>query len=519
MTAMALLSIGGCMGGFLLARSNVQEMLFHQLTRDALQSGDVIGSFLEESRLLLSVLNQSKFAYCSEDEVDSFRQLVFHSQNLRDVGRMRDGKFACSALFGRKHFPDATYKADMTQLDGTRMYRNIPPYLSDKAMVFVLQKGDSFVVEDPNYDSHIQQTGPNTETTMVDIASQRKGRPSGKPSAIPGAVKDRDWQGNLGDTLYVTRCMPSDFICTSAYGSLSTAMWTQRAPVISFTALGGLLGMVLALVAVLIQLHNRSMTRQLRRAIQRGKVSLVYQPILDFSQGRIVGAEALARWNDEDGYPVSPEVFVRLAEERGFVGELTRHVTQLALRDFGEILRESEPFCLNVNITATDLDDATFLPMLESSLEAAGVAPQRLAIELTESSTARKQVAVDAISQLRKRGHSVQIDDFGTGYSSLAYLKDLSVDAIKIDKAFTQAIGTEAAIGAILPQILAMAEALNLLVIVEGIETPEQADYFSEVKMPVLMQGWFFGRPVPAEEFKRKLASERENSKQLTSVA
>ena len=129
-----------------------------------------------------------------------------------------------------------------------------------------------------------------------------------------------------------------------------------------------------------------------------------------------------------------------------------------------------------------------------------------LAIEVTESSTARIQVALKTIRELRKRGHSVQIDDFGTGYSSLAYLHDLSVDAIKIDRAFTQAIGTEAVTVGILPQILAMAKALNLQVIVEGIETVEQAVYFAGAEMPILGQGWLFGRPVPVEAFHLLLA-------------
>ena len=115
-------------------------------------------------------------------------------------------------------------------------------------------------------------------------------------------------------------------------------------------------------------------------------------------------------------------------------------------------------------------------------------------------------MAIETIHRLRLRGHSVHIDDFGTGYSSLSYLQDLSVDAIKIDRSFTQSIGTGAVTMAILPQILAMAEALDLHVIAEGIETVEQAGYFATAKQPVLAQGWLFGRPVPAKRFYRALA-------------
>jgi sensor c-di-GMP phosphodiesterase-like protein len=129
-----------------------------------------------------------------------------------------------------------------------------------------------------------------------------------------------------------------------------------------------------------------------------------------------------------------------------------------------------------------------------------------VAIEITEGSTASRGVAIETIAHLRHHGHSVHIDDFGTGYSSLSYLHELSVDAIKIDQTFTRAIGTESAVVAILPQILSMAAALDLSVIVEGIETPAQASYFAEFTQPILGQGWLFGRPVPASELMRLLA-------------
>jgi sensor c-di-GMP phosphodiesterase-like protein len=119
---------------------------------------------------------------------------------------------------------------------------------------------------------------------------------------------------------------------------------------------------------------------------------------------------------------------------------------------------------------------------------------------------------METIVSLRQRGHSVHIDDFGTGYSSLSYLHDLSVDAIKIYQFFTRAIGTGAVILAILPPILAMAEALNLQVVVEGVGTEQQADYFAGSHQPVPAQGWFFGRPVEVDEFRRLLVEDRRSA-------
>jgi sensor c-di-GMP phosphodiesterase-like protein len=159
-------------------------------------------------------------------------------------------------------------------------------------------------------------------------------------------------------------------------------------------------------------------------------------------------------------------------------------------------------------VAAADLSDRGFLSMLEKALKRSGVATRSLALEITESSTARNNTAIETIRVLRQRGHRVYIDDFGTGYSSLSYLHALSIDAIKIDKSFIQTIGTEAVTGCILPQILSIAKELSLEVILEGIETQEQLDHFSNAGQNLFAQGWLFGFPVPAAEFQRRLTSD-----------
>jgi sensor c-di-GMP phosphodiesterase-like protein len=250
------------------------------------------------------------------------------------------------------------------------------------------------------------------------------------------------------------------------------------------------------------------MEQQLRRAIAADKLTLAYQPIVNIDTGLIVGGEALARWTDEDGVVINPDVFIPLAEAKGIIGSITKLVVRHALRDFGDTLRSRADFRLSMNASATDLADPGFLPMLDDAVKRACIPPKRLAIEITESSTANRSEAMETIRELRRRGHSIHIDDFGTGYSSLSYLLYLSVDTIKVDKAFTKAIGTGSVTIAILPQILAMAESLGLGVVAEGVETEQQANYFSGSGQQVDGQGWYFGRPVPADEFHRLLAEQ-----------
>jgi len=287
--------------------------------------------------------------------------------------------------------------------------------------------------------------------------------------------------------------------------SVTEAIQANRGGLKACVALGGLTGGFLGFALSLLYRRNRDMEHQLRRAISKGQLRLVYQPIVSLPSGEVVGAEALARWTDEEGLDVGPDTFVKVAEDHGFVGEITKFVIRCALREFGETLRRNPEFRLSINVAAADLSDPEFLPMLEKSLNEALVQPRSLAIEVTESSTARHEVAIAAIRQLSQRGLDVHIDDFGTGYSSLSYLNGLAIHAIKIDRSFTQAIGTEAVTVSILPQILAMAAALKLQVIVEGVETAKQAIYFAGCGQPVLAQGWLYGRPISAPEFHERL--------------
>jgi sensor c-di-GMP phosphodiesterase-like protein len=324
---------------------------------------------------------------------------------------------------------------------------------------------------------------------------------------VKEAILAMDGVDHQGDTLYATRCSAHNANCVTAYTSAEEALKGEGSKVTGGMVSGCIAGALIGLLLSLIYQRNHSLCQQLHRAIRRNEVRVHYQPIVDIEDGRIVGAEALARWTDDHDQVIGPDVFVAIAEERGFVGELTRLVVRRALVDFAFTLRGRPDFRLNINVAAADLNDDSFLPMLQEALLQAQVPAQSLAIEITESATARKLKAAGTITELSRRGHSVHVDDFGTGYSSLAYLSELSVDTIKIDRAFTQAIGTGSVTVCILPQILEMADVLNLQVIVEGVETNEQAGYFAAGGRPVLAQGWLFGHPVPADEFHRILAA------------
>ena len=502
------LAAAGALGGYILGRAfalrQAEARLDHYANRILLEG--ITSS--SESRAVLASLNTSPYGFCSDSEIEYFRQLIFQSQFLKAAGRMRDGKIECSTTSGRSELAQMQNEPTIARQDGTRIYKNLPAFRVDDHNVISVQLGNSFIVYNPyNLASLVAPPMQFTETAID--PSTRQGVPLlGDLTIVNRNLLVREGKVQIGDTLYATRCSIDGATCITTYISIPNALAVTRSYATLFLALGALSGALVGLVFPMLYSRNKSVEQQLLRALRADALTVVYQPIVDLATGNIVEAEALVRWTDEYKNAVSPDVFVKIAEERGFVGQITKLVLRHALRDFGATMRARSTFRVNVNIAASDLADSNFLPMLEKALAEAEVSPRNLGIEITESYTARQQVARNTILRLRRQGHYVAIDDFGTGYSSLAYLHDLSVDAIKIDKAFTKAIGTDAVTVSILPQILTMAETLKLRVVVEGIETRAQADYFAASNQRIHAQGWLFGRPVPARQFLQLLDEE-----------
>ena len=498
-TAIALITGAGA--GYLLGHALTLRLAQGKLVRDAayvVLQGD---AFSDESRAMLATLKASSYAFCSEAEIDYFRKLLFRSKYIRDAGRMRNGTLVCSATISRADLPVEQFKPDISQPDGTLVFGNLPPFRSGNLRGILIELGDAYVVYAPNMGENRDGLTSHVLITSTGVVNPQFGEDRNGLSKEDAKIFTANGSARLKGNLYATRCSARYFRCASTYLSIPEVMANDRVHTTLGSVLGGLIGALCGLFFSLLHRRNRSIDHQLRRAIAKDKVRLVYQPIVDLASQRIIGAEALARWTDEEGFAVGPDVFVCVAEKYGFVGDLTQLVVRRALRDFAEIFKEYPDFRLSINVAAADLSDPAFLPMLEEELIRSGVRPGSLAIEITESSTARHEVARKAILCLRQRGHSVHVDDFGTGYSSLSYLHDLSIDTIKIDRSFTQAIGTQAVTVGILPQILAMAAVLKLNVIVEGVETSQQADYFTGADRRIFAQGWLFGRPVPPEEF------------------
>ena len=242
---------------------------------------------------------------------------------------------------------------------------------------------------------------------------------------------------------------------------------------------------------------------QLRDSLAHGGLELFYQPKISLRDGALLGAEALARWNHPERGLLPPADFIPLAEERGLISELGAWVLDEACRQAGVWRREhGRVVKLSVNLAAAQARSGDLVKDVLAACARHDVAPDDLELELTETGLMDNLAeVVPAFSGLRAAGVTIAVDDFGTGHSGFAYLRDLPVDVLKIDRSFVTDLETKQQDRDILETILSLARALRLDVVAEGVETQFQADLLRSLHCRTA-QGYLFARPMPAQEFR-----------------
>jgi EAL domain-containing protein (putative c-di-GMP-specific phosphodiesterase class I) len=234
----------------------------------------------------------------------------------------------------------------------------------------------------------------------------------------------------------------------------------------------------------------------LRRSIEKNEIYLNYQPQVEIDTGRLIGVEALVRWDNPELGTVPPVRFIPLAEDTGFINQLGKWVLYESCR---QMVRWQEAGLyvpkIAVNLSVKQFERGSIVNMVAEILKETGLEPQRLQLEVTESVIMNTGDALVFINDLHSIGVGLAIDDFGTGYSSLAYLKQLPVQTLKIDRSFIKDISTDVNDEAIAIAIIQLGKSLNLSVIAEGVETEEQAAFLLRHGCN-LAQGYFYSRPI-----------------------
>jgi diguanylate cyclase (GGDEF)-like protein len=258
-----------------------------------------------------------------------------------------------------------------------------------------------------------------------------------------------------------------------------------------------------AQVAERLKLENK-----LQRALEREQFVLFYQPKVDLRTGRVVGLEALIRWNDPDTGLVLPSLFIPLLEETAMIVEVGAWVMQRAVSQYAAWLATGlQPPRIAVNVSQVQLKRKDFVATLQQAIAIAGKPDHGLDLEITESMIMEDiESSIEKLKIMRDLGVGIAIDDFGTGYSSLRYLRRLPITALKIDRAFIRHMTTNPDDVAIVSTVIALAHNLHLKVIAEGVETEEQSKFLRLLKCDEI-QGYLFSKPVPAEQVPALLES------------
>lgn len=255
-------------------------------------------------------------------------------------------------------------------------------------------------------------------------------------------------------------------------------------------------------------LENIKLEHELRGAIAKGELRAFYQPKVDLNR-RIVGAEALIRWQHTELGMISPAKFIPLAEQTGLVVEIGYWILeQTCLWIKACEAQGFNPVRISVNLSGIEFKRPELVEMVAGILAKTGVDPKYIELELTESVTVGNiKNCIERMKELKSLGLTLSMDDFGTGYSSLSYLRNLPLDVLKVDQAFVRQLESDDSSQAIVKAILALANGLGMKTVVEGVETEEQLTFLKQQNCEIF-QGFLFCRPIPPEDFLKMLIAE-----------
>ena len=433
---------------------------------------------------------------CDADDLVELRVQAFRSRVIRDIGRIQDGRLLCTAAWGV--LADAPALPEPTRRAASHHFWSAGPALLDRRIsTDMIAAGDTILFVAPDWFGGAAHLDARTSSVVTTRNRRHVLRAWGTDIAPTTRAAEEAWY-DLGTVRGHVACDEDYDLCAIARTRGSGLIAASPQVLLGLVLLGGLAGLGINSLLGISRRRRATLQARLARALHRNRLHMAYQPLRKMSDRSLVGFEALARWTTSAGDSVPPDVFVPMAERSGLGRLLSRQIVEKVLADVAPVLREAPHLHISINVAAGDLLDPQFHACLDAQVARHGIAAGSVVLELTERSTAGRDDLVRNIGLLRERGYLFHVDDFGTGYSSLDYLASLPLDAVKIDRLFTQAAGSDSVMGRIFEPICRMAQALGVRVVVEGIENEAQAAYVARVAPEAIGQGWLFGRPGPA---------------------
>lgn len=317
---------------YLVASRMVIREARHLLLADSVRAIRLADAQAKEVRETLTVINGLANIPCSEGDMASLHKLIFLSRYLKDAGRIQGGKFLCSSVLPKSALPQEEVSPSSVGNDGLRTYRMAQWQIHGR-QTLIFQLGTAFV--DVFLDSHgelSQRSLPDEEYITTLRLERFQYLAPGIRAAAPQRAKLYTIPGEYaeGGRVLATTCSSVLAHCVTESIRTSDLLRHNKGRLTEYTALGGIIGALLGWVVSLRFGRDNTVAGRLKRAIRRREIRVAFQPIVDLSDSRVVGAEVLARWTDDDRVPISPDIFIRIAEEHGQMEMLTKRIVQRA---------------------------------------------------------------------------------------------------------------------------------------------------------------------------------------------
>ena len=449
---------------------------------------------------------------CSPEHLLAMRRVSYINRYIQEVIYLDGLKPRCSSLESQSR--EGTFPAaSKVTRDGYRVWLTAQNDIGLHRTMLALGSQRHVVMIDPQSLIDVLPFGNwSINTALISTDSNRVIASSFEfsPALWQRLKQSGDEQLKLQGAMYNVKHYPQLGVAIVTVASLTPLEKSWHRQLAIWLPFGLLMSILLAGFLLRYLRRLQSPHHRMLDAINAREIVVNYQPIVALSSGKIVGAEALARWPQLDGSFLAPDVFIPLAEKTGLMPRLTQLIIETVFEDLGVWLQQHPEMHISVNLDPDDLTSDTLPGLLREQLTRWQLSPAQIALELTERGFADPEISAPAIDALRQAGHAIYIDDFGTGYSSLSYLQNLNVDILKIDKSFVDALEYKN----VTPQIIEMAKALDLAMVAEGIETDSQQAWLREHGVQ-FGQGWLYSKALPKAAFIRWAA---ENLRTTSSV-
>ncbi len=444
----------------------------------------------------MDALQAAHVAPCSPAHIRLMQSKVVTTPSVDQISYFQQGTMQCSS-WGQAPARIALPRPDHVTEEGVGLHLDITPRASFGRRMLSLQRGDYDTLMDPGHFVDVIDR-PQVRVALATPDGRLIAQQGIRNQALLEALLRNPGNGMDDSTLYASARSEQWLAIATAPRTQLLSAFREQAGIL--LPLGLLLAIGCGGGAWWLLQRRLSLRGELATALRRGELYCTYQPLIALGTGVCIGAEALIRWQRPDGSHVRPDLFIPIAEEHGMIQDITDFVIHTVVREMRELLLEDRNAHIAINLAPEDMSTPRALKVIAQALEGTGIASTQIWLEATERGLMDIERARAVIAAARHAGHSVGIDDFGVGYSNLQYLQQLPVNALKIDKAFIDAIGTGSATAPVTGHIIDMAKTLGLAVVAEGVETETQLAYLHAHGVEY-GQGWLFSKALRRDDY------------------